>query len=120
MGNCPTPHINAHPGDFAHTVLMPGDPLRSRFVAENFLTDAHLVNNVRSVYGYTGTYKGKSVSVMASGMGMPSIGIYSYELYNFFDVENIIRIGRTCGQRPCARHSFRRGGVNGFRISLAV
>lgn len=66
MGICPTPHINAHPGDFAHTVLMPGDPLRSRFVAENFLTDAHLVNNVRSVYGYTGTYKGKSVSVMAS------------------------------------------------------
>lgn len=58
MGICPTPHINAHPGDFAHTVLMPGDPLRSRFVAENFLTDAHLVNNVRSVYGYTGTYKG--------------------------------------------------------------
>ena len=93
MGICPTPHINAHPGDFAHTVLMPGDPLRSRFVAENFLTDAHLVNNVRSVYGYTGTYKGKSVSVMASGMGMPSIGIYSYELYNFFGVENIIRIG---------------------------
>lgn len=93
MGICPTPHINAHPGDFAHTVLMPGDPLRSRFVAENFLTDTHLVNNVRSVYGYTGTYKGKSVSVMASGMGMPSIGIYSYELYNFFGVENIIRIG---------------------------
>ena len=93
MGICPTPHINAHPGDFAHTVLMPGDPLRSRFVAENFLTDAHLVNNVRSVYGYTGTYKGKSVSVMASGMGMPSIGIYSYELFKFYGVENIIRIG---------------------------
>ena len=92
-GNLPDSAYKRTSGDFAHTVLMPGDPLRSRFVAENFLTDAHLVNNVRSVYGYTGTYKGKSVSVMASGMGMPSIGIYSYELYNFFGVENIIRIG---------------------------
>ena len=89
----PTPHINAKVGDFAKTVLMPGDPLRAKFIAENFLTDAVLVNNVRGVHGYTGTYNGKRVSVMASGMGMPSIGIYSYELFNFYDVDNIIRIG---------------------------
>ena len=88
-----TPHINAKPEDFAPTVLMPGDPLRAKFIAETFLKDAVLVNNVRGVQGYTGTYKGKRVSVMASGMGMPSIGIYSYELFNFFGVENIIRIG---------------------------
>lgn len=88
-----TPHINAKPEDFAKTVLMPGDPLRSRFIAENFLENPVLVNNVRGVQGYTGTYKGKRVSVMASGMGMPSMGIYSYELFNFFGVENIIRIG---------------------------
>lgn len=93
MANYPTPHINAVPEDFAKTVLMPGDPLRSKFIAENFLTGARLVNNVRGVHGYTGTYKGVKVSVMASGMGIPSIGIYSYELYNFFGVENIIRIG---------------------------
>ncbi|MDE7454919.1 MAG: purine-nucleoside phosphorylase [Clostridia bacterium] len=89
----PTPHISAKKGDFAKTVLMPGDPLRAKFIAENFLTDAKLVNNVRGVQGYTGTYKGKKVSVMASGMGIPSIGIYSYELFNFYDVDNIIRIG---------------------------
>ena len=89
----PTPHINAKPEDFAKTVLMPGDPLRSKFIAENFLEDARLVNNVRGIQGYTGKYKGNPVSVMASGMGMPSIGIYSYELYNFFGIENIIRIG---------------------------
>ena len=88
-----TPHINAAPGDFAKTVLMPGDPLRSKFIAETFLKDPVLVNNVRGVQGYTGTYKGTRVSVMASGMGIPSIGIYSYELYSFFGVENIIRIG---------------------------
>ena len=93
MANIPTPHINAKEGDFAQTVLMPGDPLRSRFIAENFLENAVLVNNVRGVQGYTGTYKGKRVSVMASGMGMPSIGIYSYELFNFYGVEAIIRIG---------------------------
>ena len=89
----PTPPIKAKPEDFAPTVLMPGDPLRSRFIAETFLEDAVLMNNVRGVQGYTGTYKGKKVSVMASGMGMPSMGIYSYELFNFFGVENIIRIG---------------------------
>lgn len=93
MSNIPTPHINAKEGDFARTVLMPGDPLRSQFIAENFLENAVLVNNVRGVQGYTGTYKGKRVSVMASGMGMPSIGIYSYELFHFYGVENIIRIG---------------------------
>lgn len=91
--NIPTPHINAKEGDFAKTVLMPGDPLRSKFIAENFLENAVLVNNVRGVQGYTGTYNGKRVSVMASGMGMPSIGIYSYELFNFYGVENIIRVG---------------------------
>ena len=97
MANYPTPHINAAPSDFAKTVLMPGDPMRAKYVAENFLTDILLVNNVRGVQGYTGLYKGKKVSVMASGMGMPSIGIYSHELYNSFDVENIIRIGSAGG-----------------------
>lgn len=89
----PTPHINARPEDFARTVLMPGDPLRAKFIAENYLESARLVNNVRGVQGYTGKYHGVRVSVMASGMGMPSIGIYSYELYNFFGVENIMRVG---------------------------
>lgn len=93
MANYPTPHINAAPADFAPTVLMPGDPLRARFIAENFLTDARLVNNVRGIQGYTGTYDGVPVSVMASGMGMPSMGIYSYELFNFFDVQTILRVG---------------------------
>ncbi len=93
MKNYPTPHINATPSDFAKTVLMPGDPLRAKFIAETFLENARLVNNVRGIGGYTGTYKGRPVSVMASGMGMPSMAIYSYELYNFFDVDNIIRIG---------------------------
>lgn len=97
MTNYPTPHINATPEDFAKTVLMPGDPLRAKFIAENFLTDAKLVNNVRGIHGYTGTYKGSPVSVMASGMGMPSIGIYSYELFNFFGVDNIIRVGSAGG-----------------------
>lgn len=89
----PTPHISAKVGEFAKTVLMPGDPLRAKFVADNYLEDAVLINSVRGINGYTGTYNGKLVSVMASGMGIPSIGIYSYELFNFYDVENIIRIG---------------------------
>ncbi len=97
MNNYPTPHINATPSDFAKTVLMPGDPLRAKFIAENFLSDAKLVNNVRGIHGYTGEYKGTPVSVMASGMGMPSIGIYSYELFNFFGVDNIIRVGSAGG-----------------------
>lgn len=88
-----TPHINAKDGAFAKTVLMPGDPLRAKFVAETFLTDAKLVTSVRNCLGYTGTYKDVPVSVMASGMGMPSIGIYSYELYKFYNVDNIVRIG---------------------------
>ncbi len=91
-----TPHISANVGDFAKTVLMPGDPRRSEFIAKNFLQDAVLVNDVRGVQGYTGYYNGKRVSVMASGMGQPSIGIYSYELYNFYDVDTIIRVG-SCG-----------------------
>jgi len=91
-----TPHIGCEKGDIAETVLMPGDPLRAKYIAENFLEDAKLVNEVRNMFGYTGTYKGKRVTVFASGMGIPSIGIYSYELYKFYDVKNIIRIG-TCG-----------------------
>ena len=93
-----TPHINLKEGTaFAKTVLMPGDPLRAKMIAENFLENAVLVNNIRGIHGYTGTYKGHKVSVMASGMGMPSIGIYSYELFNFFGVENIIRVGSAGG-----------------------
>lgn len=88
-----TPHINAKDGAFAKTVLMPGDPLRAKLLADTFLENAELVTDVRNIYGYTGTYKGVPVSVMASGMGQPSIGIYSWELYSFYGVENIIRIG---------------------------
>jgi len=89
----PTPHINAPAGAFAKTVLLPGDPKRAKYVAEKFLEKAELVNDVRGVQGYTGYYKGVRVSVMASGMGIPSMGIYSYELFNGYDVENIIRVG---------------------------
>ena len=89
----PTPHNSAVKGDFAKTVLMPGDPLRAKFIAETFLDEPRLVNNVRGVQGYTGAYRGVPVSVMASGMGMPSIGIYSYELFTQYDVDNIIRVG---------------------------
>ena len=89
----PTPHINAPAGAFAKTVLLPGDPKRAKYIAEKFLQDAELVNDVRGVQGYTGLYKGIKVSVMASGMGMPSMGIYSYELFNAYDVQNIIRVG---------------------------
>lgn len=88
-----TPHIEAKLGEIAKTVLMPGDPLRAKYIADNFLTDTRLVNSVRNIFAYTGLYKGKEVTVMASGMGMPSIGIYSYELYKFYNVENIIRVG---------------------------
>ncbi len=91
--NTPTPHISARCGDFAKTVLMPGDPRRATFIANNFLDNVRLVTEVRSIVGYTGEYKGKPVSVMASGMGMPSIGIYSSELFSCYDVENIIRVG---------------------------
>lgn len=88
-----TPHIEANKGDFADIVLMPGDPMRAKLIAETYLEDLTLVNQVRGILGYTGTYKGKRVSVMASGMGMPSIGIYSYELFSVYDVKAIIRIG---------------------------
>lgn len=91
-----TPHNEANLGDIAKTVLMPGDPLRAKNIAENFLEDYRLVNSVRNMLTYTGKYKGKEISVMGHGMGMPSIGIYSYELYKFYDVDNIIRIG-SCG-----------------------
>ena len=133
MKNYPTPHIDAKPEDFAKTVLMPGDPLRSKFIAENFLENAKLVNNVRGIQGYTGEYKGKKVSVMASGMGMPSIGIYSYEMFNFFDVDNIIRVGSAGGlsekvkirdiviaQGACTNSSYPQSfGINGTIAPIA-
>ncbi len=89
----PTAHITAKKEQIAKTVLMPGDPLRAKFIADTFLTDVECFNTVRNMFGYTGTYNGRKISVMGSGMGIPSIGIYSYELYNFYEVENIIRIG---------------------------
>ncbi len=95
-----TPHNSAEKGQFAKTVLMPGDPLRAKFIADTFLDAPVLVTSVRNVYGYTGTYHGKPVSVMASGMGMPSIGIYSYELFKFYDVESIIRVGSAGAYSP--------------------
>ena len=91
-----TPHIEAAPGDFAETVLMPGDPLRAKALAEKYLDDIRLVNSVRNMLGFTGTFKGRPVSIMGSGMGMPSISIYAHELFDYYGVENIIRIG-TCG-----------------------
>lgn len=95
-----TPHNEAKLGDIAKTVIMPGDPLRARYMAENFLKNVKLVNQVRGMYAYTGTYQGKDLTIMASGMGMPSMGIYSYELYQFYEVENIIRIGSCGAYRP--------------------
>lgn len=91
-----TPHNEAQKGEIAKTVIMPGDPLRAKYIVENFFDEYKLINQVRGIYAYTGKYKGKEISVMASGMGMPSMGIYSYELFKFYDVENIIRIG-SCG-----------------------
>ena len=88
-----TPHNAAVPGDIAKTVLMPGDPLRAKYIADHYLSDVKCFNTVRNMFGFTGTYQGKTVSVMGSGMGIPSIGIYSYELYHFYDVDTIIRIG---------------------------
>ena len=93
MTNIPTAHNCAKAGDFAKTVLMPGDPLRAKYIAETYLENPRQVNAVRNMFGYTGTYKGKEISVMGGGMGMPSIGIYSYELFNFYDVDQVIRIG---------------------------
>jgi purine-nucleoside phosphorylase len=97
MANVPTPHNGALPGEIAQTVLMPGDPLRAKFIADNYLTDVHCFNTVRNMLGFTGNYKGKRVSVMGGGMGMPSVGIYTYELFNFYNVDNIIRIGSAGG-----------------------
>ena len=91
-----TPHNEANLGDIAKTVIMPGDPLRAKYISDNFLENSKFVNQVRGIYAYTGTYQGKDLTVMASGMGMPSMGIYSYELFKFYEVENIIRIG-SCG-----------------------
>ncbi|MDD3174362.1 MAG: purine-nucleoside phosphorylase [Herbinix sp.] len=93
----PTPHNEAKSGEIAKTVLMPGDPLRAKFISDTYLEDVVCFNNVRNMLGFTGTYKGKKVSVMGGGMGMPSIGIYSYELFHFYDVDNIIRIGSAGG-----------------------
>ena len=95
-----TPHNEANLGDIAKTVIMPGDPLRAKYIAENFLDNYKLVNSVRGMYAFTGIFKGKEITVMASGMGMPSMGIYSYELYKFYGVENIIRIGSCGAYRP--------------------
>ena len=95
-----TPHISAEMGDFAKTVLMPGDPLRAKFIADTFLQDVRQVTGVRGMLGFTGTYEGRPISVMGSGMGMPSIGIYSYELFNFYGVENIVRIGSAGSYTP--------------------
>ena len=95
-----TPHNHAKVGDIAKTVLMPGDPLRAKFVAETFLEDVKCFNTVRGMLGFTGTYKGKEISIMAHGMGIPSIGIYSYELYNFYGVENIVRFGTAGAFKP--------------------
>ena len=106
-----TPHNNAKLGDFAKTVIMPGDPLRAKYIAENFLDNYKLVSDVRNIYAYTGTYKGKEISVMASGMGMPSMGIYCYELYKVYGVENIIRIGSCGSYTP---------GLNLFDIVLST
>lgn len=95
-----TPHNEANLGDIAKTVIMPGDPLRAKYIAENFLEEYKLVNSVRGMFAFTGKYKKKEVTIMASGMGMPSMGIYSYELFKFYDVENIIRIGSCGGYKP--------------------
>jgi purine-nucleoside phosphorylase len=127
-----TPHNTAEKGDFAKTVLMPGDPLRAKYIAEHYLENPKLVNNVRGVQGYTGTYKGVPVSVMASGMGMPSMAIYSYELFNFYGVENILRVGSAgavsmelkvrdivLGQGACTSSSMQDNfGVNGHFAPL--
>jgi purine-nucleoside phosphorylase len=97
MANVPTPHNGAKMGEIAKTVLMPGDPLRAKYIADNYLTDVKCFNTVRNMLGFTGEYKGKTVSVMGGGMGIPSVGIYTYELFNFYDVDNIIRIGSAGG-----------------------
>lgn len=101
--NCPTPHIGAQYGEIAKTVIMAGDPLRAKLMAERFLENPRQFNSVRNMFGYTGMYKGKEISVMGHGMGIPSIGIYTYELFNFYDVDTIIRVG-SCGARQMNVH----------------
>ena len=101
-----TPHNSAVPGEIARTVLMPGDPLRAKYIAETYLTDPVCFNTVRNMLGYTGNYQGKRISVMGSGMGIPSMGIYSYELYHFYGVENIIRIGSAGGIAENSRANY--------------
>ena len=103
LQNTPTPHIGAKQGEIAETILLPGDPLRAKFIADTFLKDVRQVTGVRGMLGFTGTYEGRPISVMGSGMGMPSIGIYSYELFNFYGVENIIRIGSAGSYTPKAK-----------------
>ncbi len=100
MSNTPTPHINAQKGQFAEKVLLPGDPLRAKFIAESYFADTQCVNNIRNMLAFTGLYKGERVSAMGSGMGVSSVGIYSYELFNFFGVERIIRIGTAGALSP--------------------
>lgn len=98
--HAPTHHIGAQPGEFAKTVLMPGDPLRAQYIAKNYLENAVEINSIRCMYAYTGTYKEKRVSVMAHGIGAPTMGVHAYELYNLYDVENIIRVGTTGAMSP--------------------
>ena len=98
--NIPTPHIAAQAGEIAETILLPGDPLRAKYIADNFLTDVKQFNATRNMFGYTGSYKGKRVSVMGTGMGCPSIGIYSYELIHFYGCKNLIRVGTAGALRP--------------------
>ena len=100
LQNTPTPHIGAKQGEIAETILLPGDPLRAKYIAEHFLTDAKQFNTTRNMYGYTGYYQGKRVSVMGTGMGCPSMGIYSYELIHFYGCRNLIRIGTAGALRP--------------------
>ena len=101
MANVPTPHIKAKMGEMAEKILMPGDPLRAKFIAENYLSDAVCVNDTRNMLGFTGNYKGSKVTVMGSGMGVSSIGIYSYELFNFYEAETIIRICTAGSTQRC-------------------
>ena len=114
--NIPTPHIAAKAGDFAETVLLPGDPLRAKFIAENFLENAKLVTGVRNVLGFTGEWKGRRVSVMGTGMGMPSIGIYSYELMNFYGCENLIRIVHDDGRESLWQAEYEDGKTKAAEI----
>ena len=123
MSNIPTAHNNAKANDFAKTVLMPGDPLRAKYIAETYLENPRQVTAVRNMFGYTGTYKGKEISVMGGGMGMPSIGIYSYELFNFYGVDQIIRIGSAGALQDHIKadgRGDRYGCLHGFQLRISV